>query len=520
MEAVTKTRGQKVNERITLLLKSRHTLLWIVTREEYRVQNACVDAIARAKSTATVWDCASGFRTAEGKPASAGDSVMIAENALRYIETSHTRSVFVMKDLHKWLGDPTVLRLVRNLAINLQSAPPNEAKAIIVLSPTAEIPPELAGHATVINYPLPDRAEVTAILNDIVKAQGGDIATLAPNADAAIDSALGLSVNEMENCFALSLASSKRIDPATVAAEKKSVIAREKVLTWYDPDPRGMEAVGGLGSLKQWLSLRRTAFSPKARAYGLPAPKGMMLVGPPGTGKSLTAKCVAAAWGVPLLRLDMGALKSKWVGESEANIRKALQVAEAVSPCVLWLDEIEKALGGATGPQGDGGVASDALGAVLSWMQEREGSVFVVATANDVRMLPPELLRKGRFDELFWVDLPTHKERVDILRASLAQYGKTVSDPDDLGMVASATAGFTGAELAALVPDAMFVAFSDNERALSCGDLRYAARSVVPLSKTAGDKLESLREWAKSRARPASEPEEQTETRGGRTVEA
>jgi SpoVK/Ycf46/Vps4 family AAA+-type ATPase len=279
-----------------------------------------------------------------------------------------------------------------------------------------------------------------------------------------------------------------------------------------------LDAIGGLEILKGWLTARRSALSQKARAYGLPAPKGMLLLGPPGTGKSLVAKSVAAAWGLPLLRLDLGALRSKYVGESEGNIRKALAVAETVAPCILWCDEIEKSLAGSTGPQGDGGVAADALGTILSWMQERAGAVFVVATANDVRSLPPELLRKGRFDELFYIDLPTIKERIEILATLLRQFGR---DPDnfDLGKLASYMEGFTGAEIAALIPDALFEAFADGERELTTKDVGRAADRIVPLSKTASDKLEALRDWAKGRCRMASKPEEEAAQGMGRALE-
>ena len=278
--------------------------------------------------------------------------------------------------------------------------------------------------------------------------------------------------------------------------------------------------------LKPWLVQRKAALSARARAYGLPAPKGAFLVGVPGCGKSLAAKCLASAWGVPLLRLDMGALKSKFVGESEANIRKALQVAETVAPCVLWCDEIDKALAGSTGQQGDGGVSADALGALLSWMQERTAPVFVLATANDVRNLPPELLRKGRFDETWWVDLPTARERAEILRSALAEAASRSTTwtqsgdgtPIECDKIASVTAGFTGAELAALVPDAMFAAFADGERQVTTADLLNAAKTVVPLAKTAAEKLEALRQWAKGRARPASTPEA-NETSGGRAID-
>jgi SpoVK/Ycf46/Vps4 family AAA+-type ATPase len=232
-----------------------------------------------------------------------------------------------------------------------------------------------------------------------------------------------------------------------------------------------------------------------------------MLAGIPGCGKSLTAKAIATAWGVPLLRLDLGALKSKFVGDSEANIRKAFGVIEAIGRCVVWLDEIEKALSGATQGAADGGVSSDALGAILSWMQERQGEAFVIATANDVQNLPPELLRKGRFDEIWWVDLPTPTERADILLASLRAHGRDAgifNSSADIKRIVDATGGFTGSEIAAIVPDALFGAFSDGGREIDTDDLLNAARTVVPLSRTAAEKIERLRQWAADRARPAT----------------
>lgn len=519
------TRSARVNADITALLRARHTLLWVITREETRVERALVDASASAKYETRFWDCARGISSSTGQALRNDQDPNIA---LEYVATSQGRCVYVMRDMHKWF-DPVVLRRLRNMARSLQSAPANEAKTIVVLTPSSEVPPELAGHATVIDYPLPDRAEVSQILDDVLSALPEDIrASAAPNGtrDAAIDAAVGLSAEEAANCYAKSLVTSRKIDPAIVAGEKKRVIAREKVLTWHDPDPRGLDGIGGLELLKDWLRARRAAFSPRARAFGLPAPKGTLLVGVPGCGKSLTAKCIASAWGMPLLRLDMGALRSKYVGESEGNIRRALQVAEAVAPCVLWLDEIEKALAGATGQQGDGGVSADALGAVLSWMQEREGSVFVVATANDVRSLPPELLRKGRFDEVFWVDLPTASERIEIALSALRAHGRgsvfcsddpEINAQDELAVI-NATNGFTGAEIAALVPDALFAAFADGEREILAYDLLTAAKTVVPLSKTASEKIDALRAWAKGRARNASAPEAEA-TGTGRAID-
>ena len=495
-------RAQQTISDIAALIRARNPLIWIVTREEARVERGLLDAAASAQYDVRFWDCAMGISDARGSQLDPnGDP----QNALATIRDRKDRVVWVLRDLHLWLRDPTVLRGLRSLARSLPSAPRAEARAIVVLSPSSEVPPELAGHAIVVEWPLPDREEIAQILDSVVASLPAEIAAKVTNGarEAAIDAAVGLTAEEASSCYAKSVVTAKTIDAKAVSAEKKRVIAREKVLEWFDPEPRGLEAVGGLDNLKTWLVQRRQALSQKARDFGLPAPKGVLLVGVPGCGKSLTAKAVAAAWSVPLLRLDLGALKSKWVGESESNIRKALQVAETVAPCILWLDEIEKALGGATQGAADGGVSADALGAILSWLQERQGSVFVVATSNDVSALPPELLRKGRFDEIFYVDTPTMVERNEILEAALKAHRRT-SEGIDLSGVSGACDGFTGAEVASLVPDALFAAFADGERSLTTEDLLAAAKTVVPLTKTAAERISKLREWAKTRARAAS----------------
>jgi len=499
--------GSRAATDVAALLRARNPLLWIVTCEEARVERLLVESAQAAQYDPRFWDCATGISNFAGEPRESGASCTDPAEVLRVIRDSTARQLWVLRDMPAWLRDPSVLRSLRSLARSLPMASREEARAVILLTPSAEIPPELAGHAIVLEWPLPDRMEIGAILDAAISALPEDLRDQAAQngaRDAAIDAAVGLTAEEAQSCYAKSLVSTRRIEPAVVAQEKKRVIAREKVLEWFDPLPGGLDAVGGLDALKGWLMGRRAAFGPRARAYGLPAPKGCLLVGVPGCGKSLTAKAIATAWAMPLLRLDMGALKSKWVGESEGNIRKALKVAEAVAPCVLWVDEIEKALAGATQGAADGGVSGDALGAVLSWMQDRAGSVFVVATANDVSALPPELLRKGRFDELFFIDLPNRAERVEIARASLKSYGRAVDI--DLGAVADATADFTGAEIAALVPDALFVAFADAERAIVSGDLVKAAGATVPLARTATEKIATLRTWAKGRARPATTP--------------
>ncbi len=530
------TKGQAVAADIAALLRARNAILWIVTREEARVERFLVEAAASAGYVSRTWDVSQGGAEVTGKKV-VGCTQDPGE-ALGYISRRASgedrtipqdRCVWVMRDLPVWLaGVPgaAALRSLRNLARSLPAEPRERAQAIVILTPSTDVPPELAGHATVIEWPLPDRDEVAAILDAQIEALPDEMkGTAAPNGtrDAAIDAAVGLSGEEAAACYAKSLIQLRRIDPAAVAQEKKRVITRERVLEWYDPLPGGLDAVGGLDALKAWLVSRSLAYSPKARAYGLPAPKGTLVAGIPGTGKSLTAKAVATAWGVPLLKLDLGALKSKFVGESEGNLRRAFKVIEAIGRCVVWIDEIEKAMQGATSGSADGGVSSDALGAILSWMQERKNEAFVIATANDVESLPPELLRKGRFDEVWWVDLPTAAERVAILNASFKTFdrGHLPGLGFDLASVAGAMDGFTGSEIAALVPEAMFTAFADGAREITEDDLIKAAKTVTPLSKTAAEKIARLRKWAEGRARSATVSENVVELKraGGRALD-
>lgn len=519
MTTTTTTAGARCAADLSALLRARNPLIWLVTREEARAERVIVEAAAAASYDLVAWDCASGITRLDGTAVRA--ALTDPAQALAALRDSTQRQVWIMRDLPPWLRDPTVVRAVRSLCRDLPSQPRDNARAMIVLTPSSEVPPELQGHAIVVDLPLPDRAEIAGLLDAAIAALPDDMrAKAAPNGtrDAAIDAAIGLSAEEAQSTFARSLITTRQIDPATVAGEKKRVIARERVLEWFDPWPSGLAGVGGLEVLKAWLLQRRTAFTAKARDYGLPSPKGVLLVGVPGCGKSLSAKAIAAAWGMPLLRLDMGALKSKWVGESEGNIRKALKVAETVAPCVLWLDEIEKAMGGATQGAADGGVSADALGAILQWMQDRSGSVFVVATANDVSNLPAALLRKGRFDEIFFVDLPTASERAAILGATLREFGRQERADIDAARIAEVTDGFTGSEIAALVPMAMFRAFDDDARPISTADLITAAKGTVPLSRTAAEQITEVRQWAQGRARNASATENEQRSTGKATV--
>jgi hypothetical protein len=514
MTKVTTTRSETIAADICALLRARNSVIWIVTREESRVEGYLFEAAAAAGYVAHTWDVAQGCANMAGTPESIGDKdpdamlEAIRDRANPRQQTKQ-RGVWIMRDLPVWLAGPPgarTLRMLRNCARTLPAVDKESAQAIIILSPNGDVPPELAGHAVVLEWPLPDRAEIADTLDNLIKKY--ELTEMLTNGkrDAAIDAAVGLSGEEAEACYSKSLVATRTIDPAAVSNEKKRVIARERVLEWFDPLPGGLDSVGGLENLKVWLKARSTAYSPQARAYGLPSPRGALLMGISGCGKSLTAKAIATAWQVPLLRLDLGALKSKFVGESEQNLRKALKVIEAIGRCVVWLDEVEKALQGATSGSADGGVSSDALGAILSWMQERSGEAFVIATANDVSQLPPELLRKGRFDEIWWIDLPTPTERKAVLSAALRQHGRGEVKVD-LTKVAAECNDFTGSEIAAIVPDALFSAFNDGAREITTADLIEAAGTVVPLAKTAEKKIEAMRTWAVGKARPATKPD-------------
>jgi hypothetical protein len=506
------TKSQAVAADIAALLRARNPLLWVVTREEQRVEKYVFEAAASAGYLSRTWDVAAGVCGMDGRPERGMEGTIgDPEQVLTTIgERSGERGVWILRDLPVWLAPPigaVPLRRLRNLARSLPSKPRDDAQAIVVISPTAEVPAELANHATVLEWPLPDREEIAALLDATVGSLPEDMRANVVNGsrDAAIDAAVGLSGEEAQATFARSLVQLKKIDPATIASEKKRVIAKSLGLEWIDPLPGGMSNVGGLDNWKAWAVSRSLAYSPEARAYGIQAPKGALLVGFPGCGKSYSAKGLASEWQVPLLRLDLGALKGKYVGQSEGNLRAAFDVVEAIGRCVLWVDEIEKALGGATQGAADGGVSADALGFLLSWMQDRAGEAFVIATANNAETLPPELLRKGRFDEVWWVDLPTAVEREQIMTATVKSHGRNAKDLGlDLGALAAATETFSGAEIAALVPEAMFAAFAENGREITTKDLLRAAENVVPLAKTAEEKMKRLRDFWLGRARPAT----------------
>lgn len=464
----------------------------IQTAEEQRALADVFDAADSCGKAIVVWSAVAGaFQVRpESRPIEDTVDLLAAANSLREKDT-----VYVMRDVHTWPfdRDPVLCRAWREF---LMAMPALGSCAVVVA-------PEYRPHATVerlvtiVDYTLPSADDLRRIADGIVESAGSK----AKVTDEVIRALGGLSTAEAENALALSLVETRRLDPAVIYREKVGAVRRSGLLEIVDPDPRGLDSVGGLDELKDWISKRRRAYSPEAVAFGLPSPKGIMIVGVPGTGKSLSAKAIGTALGVPTLRLDIGALFNSLVGESEARTRDALRLAEAMAPCVLWVDEIDKGLAGSSGAgSGDSGVTKRVFGSIISWLQERRRPVFLVATANDVEGLPPELLRKGRFDELFAVDLPNASEREAIMRIHVARVGR---DPALGDLAVGATDGFTGSEIEAVVAEAMFAAF-DAGRELKAEDLVAAARATTPLSRTAKEKIDAIRSWAKTRARFAS----------------
>lgn len=539
-----KSKSEQAKADITVLLRARVPFIWVVTSEELRVERYLKEAALSVRQIPRIWDAGQGFTDQVDKPIDGlgkddgfndpGNAIDLIANCARGRPLPAARngkvtpagpSVWIMRDLAPWVTLPLGIiaqRQLRNAVRLLPMVELDNAQTIIVVTTADTVPSEIASQATVVQWPLPDRDEVVELLNDALEVIDekvrAEMALTDEVQDAAVSAAIGLTGEEVTTCFSRSLVQTRRIDPTVILQEKKRLITRAG-LEWNDPIPGGLDAVGGLEYLKEWLTVREGAYSSDAREYGLPPPRGAMVVGVSGCGKTHIAKATAAAWQCPFIKMDLGAFKSKFVGDSEANLRRGFKTIEAIGRCVLLVDEIEKALAGATQGAADGGVSSDALGTLLSWMQDREGEAFVIATANNIKDLPPELSRKGRFDEIWFVDVPSATGRVEVLKAAMAAHGRA-DIRLDYKAIAAACPEFTGAELAALVPDALYMAFNDKRREPATRDLLKAAETVVPLAK-GNPIVEELRKWAATRARPASKRDEAdgfTATKRGRAV--
>ena len=485
------------------LIRARYSLLYIVSSEELRVEESLLKLARRRDMKLGCWSITRGFQQKFGTLK--GGDVKDPIKALDYIAAQEGRGLFVLRDYHAFLNDPTVVRKLRDLAQDLKST----QKHVFLLSAVTKIPPELEKDLSIIDWDLPNRAELNRVVLDLMNRlpQGCDpgIARDPEGREQIVDAALGLTKTEAENVLAKSIVRKKTFDLRTVLGEKKHIIRKSGILEYYEAEDN-LDSIGGLEILKTWLTKRRHAFTSEARDFGLPMPKGILLLGVPGCGKSLTAKAVGAAWQMPLLRLDVGKIFGGLVGASEENIRKALKTAEAVAPAVLWLDEMEKGFSGTgSSNMSDGGTTSRVFGTFVTWMQEKSSPVFVIATANDVRALPPELLRKGRFDEIFFVDLPTMEERAEILKIHLSKKKRAI-DTLDMHRLIEAMPDFSGSEVEQVVVGALYEAFDANPhvRDLSTEQLLHGAKEIVPLAVTMQEKIADMREWARTRARTAS----------------
>lgn len=505
-EPGTATRGDFMR-RVDLLVRARYTLLYLVSPEEQRVEEM-LGALARGSGRELVtWSVLRGLRKVSGGRAPVQlDKTTHPKLALLAIAALPSPAIVVLLDMHPYLDDPEIVRGLRELSHSLKRT----QTTVVLLSPVLRIPPELEKEVTVLDVPLPSFDELRQLLREIVTlVQQTGRATVDLERDRAgelLRAAQGLTLVEAENVFARAIADDGRLDASDIAMvlEEKQQIVRKSGLLEYFPASDGLDRIGGLELLKEWLVRRRAAFGEAARAFGLPEPKGILLLGVQGCGKSLTAKCVASEWRLPLLRLDVGRIFSSFVGSSEQNLRRAIGVAEGVAPVVLWLDEIEKGLSGIGAGASDAGVTARVFGNLLTWLQEKTAPVFVVATANRIDLLPPELVRKGRFDEIFFVDLPSEPERSEIFRIHLRAKRR---DPGgyDVDGLAELSAGFSGAEIEQAIVAGLYDAFNEG-RDLHQAHVEQALRATVPLSRTMADEIARLRAWAVTRTRPASVP--------------
>jgi len=493
---------------IETLIRARYTIIYIVSPEENRVQQLLNRLAESRQKNLFEWSCATGLQPSgtsiqvqKGRNSATRDPLAALEQVVEQVEPA----IFLFKDLHPFLtkSNFAVIRKLKEIALHLK----NSFKTIILVSPLLEVPVELEKEITVINLPLPRMEEFSELLDGIIEQMRRfkqiNISLDDKGRERLLQAARGLTLGEAENVFARILVKKERLtgdDVPDVLEEKRQIVRKNGLLEYYDFN-EDFSSVGGLANLKEWLQKRALAFSGEAQAFGLSMPRGVLLIGVQGCGKSLCAKAVSSLWQVPLLRFDIGRMFGSFVGSSEENMRRAISVAESVAPAILWVDEIDKAFAGSQN-HGDSGASARVLATFLTWLSEKKAPVFIVATANDISSLPPELLRKGRLDEMFFIDLPNAEEREQIFRIHLARRGR---EPEmfDVASFGALSEGFSGAEIEEAVNSALYDAFYE-QSALSNDQVFKILRQSVPLSRTMEEQLNRLRQWAAGRARPAS----------------
>ncbi len=505
-------------QELEFLIRARYGLIYVVSPEEERVE-AAIQAIGEARQRKVlVWSITEGFVSLDG--GSSFQDIKDPLRALDFVVNFEDDVICILRDYHPYLKDPSVVRRLRDVHREFKESDYNQH--LVLLSPIFSAPMEIEKDLAVVDYDLPDRDVLEEIVWKVAQSVPDEV-HLAVRDDTVlreqvVEAALGLTAEEAESVFAKSLVKTRDFDIDTILAEKKGIIRKSGILEFYQTDET-FSGVGGLEVLKAWLNKRKAAFRRDARDFGLPAPKGILLIGVPGCGKSLVAKAIGAVWHMPLLRLDVGKVFGSLVGSSEENMRKAIKTAEAVAPSILWLDELEKGFSGtASSGQTDGGTTARVFGTFITWLQEKDSSVFVVATANDVSALPPELLRKGRFDDIFFVDLPSPSERGQIFEIHIAKKDR---DPKkfDIPALVSAAQGFSGSEIEQVIVSALYDCYEDDKAELTTERVLKSVEEIIPLSYTMKEKIDNMREWAKSRARRASLEDDSARELGGRKLE-
>ncbi len=518
---------KKTEQHLTNLFKARFSFVYIPTWEEIRIVDLITKIANNVKTIKTkrdvfIWSSTEGLKRnlKDGQESVNNGNEPI--DALNFIDNYNNPAILILKDIHPLLGlnnrnaDYNLIRKIRDVAGSLKNA--EVSKNVVIIAPSLVLPLELQKDITVVDFDLPTLDEIKSLLNEMIEmneSSGILIDLKEDEKEVLCKAAQGLTLQEAENAFARAMVSKgqltiKELD--VILDEKCQVIKKTGILEFIKSD-FNMNDVGGLENLKKWLIKRNNSWLGKAQKdYNLPAPKGVLITGVPGCGKSLTAKAMSALWQLPLLRLDVGKIFSGLVGSSEENMRKAIQTAEAVAPSILWIDEIEKGFGG-NGGERDGGTATRVFGTFLTWMSEKTKPVFVIATANNINALPSEMLRKGRFDEIFFVDLPTKAERKVIFKLHLEKRLKGSISKDFavtdtlLNKLAEITEGFVGAEIEQVVISALFEAFSEN-RTLNEEHLYKVIKNTVPLSTTQSEQILAIREWANERAVAATAHDE------------
>ena len=503
---------EDVFQKLILMIRAYYPVLYLHSYEYYRTKQkikGIVELLRREgkKVNYYQWDCVYGLvQILPDKTEKRIERMQNPLEVLAYIlnsKKSGEKNIFVLDDINNHIERDEVKLMFRKIA----EATNNNTHAII-LSSIYRLPAELEKYITVLQIPLPKRNELGEVLDIVAKQSKVELKTNLRN--RLIDAALGMTSMEADLAYCLASVKDGFDDksPFTVSSEKEQIIRKSGILDYF-PKNESLKDVGGMENLKEWLKKRQLAYDKEARDWGLKEPKGLLLLGVPGCGKSLIAKSIASSWNMPLLRLDVGKVFQGIVGSSEDNIRKAIATAEAVAPCVLWIDEIEKGLSGVQSSGAtDGGVTSRIFSTILTWMQEKTAPVFVVATANNINQIPPELLRKGRFDEIFFVDLPSQKEKENIFSIHLQKNRQNVSS-FALDILAQKAEGFNGAEIEECVKEAMFTAYVESQESNIAPKLQMihildAIKNTVPLSKTMEKQITDLRKFAVSRAKNAS----------------